>query len=190
MPRIEFWVQPAAWIAWSAYWVVAARGAKPVRARESIASRASHIAPLAVAFLLLALPRLPLAGLDTRLLRPPLAWFWAGSAATVAGLLYAAWARVHLGGNWSGTVTIKEGHALVTSGPYAYTRHPIYTGLLLAFIGSALARGELRGLLSVAIAAAAFQAKLRIEERWLGQEFGEAYAVYRGRVPALIPRVL
>jgi protein-S-isoprenylcysteine O-methyltransferase Ste14 len=86
-------------------------------------------------------------------------------------------------------VTIKEGHELVTTGPYALVRHPIYTGLLLAFLGSALARGEWRGIVAVAIATGALWRKLRFEERWMRQQFGEAYRAYCARVAALVPFV-
>jgi protein-S-isoprenylcysteine O-methyltransferase Ste14 len=64
-------------------------------------------------------------------------------------MLFSVWARVHIGRNWSGVVTIKEGHELVDTGPYALVRHPIYTGLLVAFIGSAFARGNWSGVLAV-----------------------------------------
>jgi protein-S-isoprenylcysteine O-methyltransferase Ste14 len=70
---------------------------------------------------------------------------------------------MHIGTNWSGIVTIKQGHELVTTGPYALVRHPIYSGLLLAFIGSAMARGEWRGVLAVLIAFLALWRKLRLE---------------------------
>jgi protein-S-isoprenylcysteine O-methyltransferase Ste14 len=86
--------------------------------------------------------------------------------------LFTVWARVHLGMNWSGTVTVTEGHELITSGPYAVVRHPIYTGLLLAFGGSALARAALRGILAVALAFWSLWRKLRIEKTWMREQFG------------------
>jgi protein-S-isoprenylcysteine O-methyltransferase Ste14 len=97
---------------------------------------------------------------------------------------------VHLGGNWSATVTVKESHALVRTGPYRFVRHPIYTGLLVALIGAAVARGDVQGFVADAIAFAAFWRKLRIEERWMQETFGDAYARYRVEVAALIPFVL
>jgi protein-S-isoprenylcysteine O-methyltransferase Ste14 len=106
---------------------------------------------------------------------------------TAIGLLIAVWARVHLARNWSGTVTIKRDHELIASGPYAYVRHPIYTGLLVAFIGSAMARGEWRGVLAVVIVWAALWRKLRLEERWMVERFGHQYTAYKRRVPALLP---
>jgi protein-S-isoprenylcysteine O-methyltransferase Ste14 len=177
------------WIAWLIYWWIAAAGAKATVRRESIASRSAHIVPLAFAVLLLVPARLPLLGLDTGLLPRTATVFWVGAALTVAGLLYTVWARVHLKGNWSGTVTIKADHELVLSGPYAITRHPIYTGLLAAFLGSAIADGEVRGAFAFAIAAAALWRKLRMEERWLTERFGPAYADYKQRVAALVPKI-
>jgi protein-S-isoprenylcysteine O-methyltransferase Ste14 len=109
---------------------------------------------------------------------------------TLAGLLVAVWARVHIGRNWSGTITVKEDHDLITSGPYSLVRHPIYTGLLLALSAFALARGEWRGVIAVALAFWAFWRKLRIEERWMREQFGVAYEEYSRRVSALIPFVL
>ena len=115
--------------------------------------------------------------------------FWLGAVLTAAGLLFTVWARRHIGRNWSAIVTIKEGHEFIASGPYAIVRHPIYTGLLLAFTGSALALGESRGVLAVAIVAWSLWRKLRLEERWMQQHFGEAYQEYCRRVAALLPFV-
>jgi protein-S-isoprenylcysteine O-methyltransferase Ste14 len=181
---------PALWLGWVAYWWVHARDVKAAARREPLASRLSHIVPLMVAVYLLWVPSLPVPVLGERFL-PWAPWtFWAGAALTAAGLLFSIWARHELGRNWSGTVTIKQGHELVTSGPYALVRHPIYTGLLLAFAGSALARGEWRGVLAVLLAFWALWRKLGIEERWMREQFPDAYTAYAGRVAALLPFVL
>jgi Phospholipid methyltransferase len=87
-------------------------------------------------------------------------------------------------------VTVKQGHELMTSGPYALVRHPIYTGLLLAFLGSAVARGEWRGLLAVALVFGMLWSKLRLEEKWMGAQFGESYEAYSRRVSALVPYII
>jgi protein-S-isoprenylcysteine O-methyltransferase Ste14 len=180
------------WLAWALYWSVLARRAKATERRESLVSRLSYLAPLLLAGVLLfsSAPRIPV--LDGRFL-PLAAWHigvGAGAALNLVGLLFTVWARVYLGRNWSGVVTIKEDHELITGGPYQMVRHPIYTGLLLAFIGLALARGEWRGILGVLVAAGAFWRKLRIEERWMLQRFGDKYQTYSQRVPALIPFVI
>jgi protein-S-isoprenylcysteine O-methyltransferase Ste14 len=146
-----------------------------------------HIVPLAIAVLLLSTQNVRIPFLRERFL-PWADWpFWIGALLTAAGLLFTVWARLHLGRNWSGIITIKKEHELVTSGPYALVRHPIYTGLLLAFLGSALAVGDWRGVLAFALAAGALWRKLRIEERWMRQQFGDAYQAYSQRVAALVP---
>ena len=108
----------------------------------------------------------------------------------ILGLGFTICARIALGGNWSATVTVKHGHEIVRSGPYRWLRHPIYTGLLLAFVGCAVALGEWRGIVAVAIVWAALWRKLRLEERWLTEEFGARYSDYRRETWALIPFVL
>ena len=178
------------WLSWAAYWLAASLSAKATAQREASASRLLHIALVLLALFLLWIPRSPVAALGVRFL-PLAAWpFWLGAVLTLAGLLFAVWARVHLGRNWSATITLKENHDLITSGPYRIVRHPIYTGLLLGLVGLALARGEWRGILAVAIAFGAFWRKLRIEERWMRAQFGSAYDEYSSRVAALVPFVL
>lgn len=189
MPALYRYLFPAMWLAWAAYWWLSARNVKPVARRESLLSRLSHAGPLLLAALLLSLHRIPFPVLGERFL-PWATWSVAVAATlTAIGLLFAVWARRFLGRNWSATVTIKEGHELVTGGPYALVRHPIYSGLLLAFAGSALAIGEWRALLALALAALALWRKMRLEERWMRQRFGEAYEAYARRVPALVPFV-
>jgi protein-S-isoprenylcysteine O-methyltransferase Ste14 len=112
-----------------------------------------------------------------------------GAALVAAGLLLTVWARVQLGRNWSDVVTIKKDHDLVTAGPYRTVRHPIYSGLLLAVIGVAIAIGEWRGAAAVAVITWAFCWKLRVEERFMREQFGRQYEDYSGRVSALIPFV-
>jgi protein-S-isoprenylcysteine O-methyltransferase Ste14 len=87
-------------------------------------------------------------------------------------------------------VTVKEGHELIRTGPYALARHPIYTGLALAIAGSALAGGELRGLIALILVVASFVYKMRIEERLMRQTFGAAYDAYAREVKALIPFIV
>ena len=177
------------WGGWLAVWNIMARGVKEAAQSESAVSRLTHVVPLLVAAYLLAAP-VPLPLLNDRFF--PLA-IWAaalGAALTFAGLAFAIWARLVIAGNWSSYVELKRDHELIVEGPYALVRHPIYTGLLLAFIGSALAVGEWRGVLAVAIVAASFWRKLRLEESVMRRQFGEAYARYAARVPALIPLVI
>jgi protein-S-isoprenylcysteine O-methyltransferase Ste14 len=181
---------PAMWLLWGAYWLVAARGVKAIRRQESPMSRAGHLVPLFVAGMLIWLPTLPGRFLCERFLPPTATTYFIGAAIVALGLCFAVWARVELGRNWSATVTVKEHHELIRSGPYRYVRHPIYTGLLLGYGGSAIARGEWRGVLAVVIVLVALWRKLRLEERWMLETFGDAYRRYRGEVRALIPFLL
>jgi protein-S-isoprenylcysteine O-methyltransferase Ste14 len=186
MAGAKIWIGTL-WLLWALYWLVASFGGKTVRRRESVASRIAHLGPLALAALLLVLPMGP--PLGARFLPDSALASWLGAGLTAAGLGFAAWARVHIAGNWSGTVTLKEDHELVRSGPYRWVRHPIYSGLLLAFAGSGLATGEWRGALAWLIALLALWRKSRLEERWLAEQFGADYARYRREVAALVPGI-
>ena len=180
----------AMWIGWLVLWRVMAFRVKATAQSENLPSRLSHLVPLLLAGYLLAAPRVPFAVLDERFV--PLAIWPAalGAALTFAGLLFSVWARFTLAGNWSDFVQVKHDHELIVEGPYRWVRHPIYTGLILMFAGTALAVGEWRGVLAVAIAAASFWRKLRLEEAVMRRQFGETYGTYAERVPALIPFVL
>jgi protein-S-isoprenylcysteine O-methyltransferase Ste14 len=113
--------------------------------------------------------------------------FVIGLALTILGLGFAVWARVHLGRFWSGMVTLKKDHELIRSGPYAIVRHPIYTGLLTAAAGTALARGTLAALMALGLIGVACWLKIRAEEKLLTNHFGDTYREYRRQVAALIP---
>ena len=106
---------------------------------------------------------------------------------TAAGLLLSIWARAYLGRNWSGTVTVKVGHQLIRSGPYRWVRHPIYSGLILAMIGTAINKGQLCGFVAVVLLWIGFTLKSRIEERFMGTTFGAEYEDYRRTTGAIVP---
>ena len=114
----------------------------------------------------------------------------AGNVICVAGLFVTLWARWTLAGNWSSDVTFKEGHELIETGPYRFVRHPIYTGLLIMCVGTAIEIGMLRGILGLALMTLGFWIKLKQEERLLMRHFPEEYPAYSKRVKALVPYVL
>ena len=180
---------PGLWLGWAIYWSIAAFDVKRTRRRESLLSRAAHLAMLLAAAVLLGAPELPGFLGDA---------VWTGSKLTrdggtllvAAGLMFACWARFDLGRNWSGIVALKEKHELIVSGPYRIVRHPIYAGLLAATVGTAIALDEWRGLIGVAVACVAAWRKVVLEERLLGERFGVAYAVYRRKVAAVVPFLL
>jgi protein-S-isoprenylcysteine O-methyltransferase Ste14 len=138
----------------------------------------------------LSIPRIPLPWLYQQLWPGGLWPFWIGAAVTVAGLLFAVWARRHLGRNWSNAVTITQGHELITTGPYALIRHPIYTGILTGFLGTTIALSEVRGVIGFVLIFVVLCAKLRTEEEWMRSQFGETYATYVHHTAALVPYIL
>jgi protein-S-isoprenylcysteine O-methyltransferase Ste14 len=176
------------WLAWLGYWWYSARDVKRTARPEPLASRLQHRLPLIVTALCFAAPRVVPKPLTSRFL-PPGLWYPAlGTVLLALGLGCAVWGRRHLGRNWSPNVVVKEGHALVRTGPYRYVRHPIYTGILLGMLGMALAIGEWRGLVGVAAAVLSFAIKSRQEEGRMRETFAE-YAEYQRHTAALIPYV-
>lgn len=184
------------WITWmwavlGIFWLATALRLKPAVRKQPLAGRALEIVVATVAAVLLFYewPHTPL--LDTRVLPGGAGFRLAGLALTAAGTLAAIVARAYLGSNWSGRPSIKEGHELVRRGPYRLVRHPIYSGLLLAAAGTALAFGEIRSLLALPVAVAGFWMKIRIEEKLLSEAMGAQYSAYRQSVrSALIPFIL
>jgi protein-S-isoprenylcysteine O-methyltransferase Ste14 len=177
----------AMWLAWTLCWLVLAATAKRTQRRESLGSRLSHVLPLLLGVYLIVWPRLPVPWISRQLLPDAPPRYQLAAVLVALGLGFTVWARVHLGRNWSGSVTQKEGHELIRSGPYAYVRHPIYTGLLLALAGSAVAAGELRAVIGLLVVLAAFVHKLRIEEGYMRELFPGQYERYAAEVPALVP---
>lgn len=127
--------------------------------------------------------------LDSFFIAPTRAVEWAGLGLTAAGLGIAVLARVTLGRNWSGTVAVKVDHQLIRGGPYAVVRHPIYSGLALAPLGTAVFYTRVGCLLGVALAVIGWRLKSPTEEAFMEREFGAEYAAYKRRVKAPIPLV-
>ncbi len=112
-----------------------------------------------------------------------------GTVVCATGIAVAIWARVHLGRNWSAEPAIKEGHILVTSGPYRFVRHPIYASLLLAACGSALVGGSIWIVVLITLAGILMYRMIK-EERILFAEFKQEYFAYKRRTCLLIPFIL
>jgi protein-S-isoprenylcysteine O-methyltransferase Ste14 len=160
------WIE-AAWAVLLVYWVASARWASRPARSEPLGPRLyKYGLPLATVAMLIRPPRgYPSSLLHWRFM-PDVAWVaMLGLAMTWAGVLFACRARSVLGAHWGSQVQIEEARELIVRGPHPLVRHPIHTGLLLALLGSALALGELRGLLAFAIVAVSFGVKLRREER-------------------------
>ncbi len=189
MATISHFVIIGCWIIFLAWWLVSARRVKATAERQSWASAFAHRIPVGLSYVLLLNPGLP-PPLNL-VLTPRADWAHAaGAVVCVFGLFVTVWARRTLAGNWSSTVTFKLGHELVTAGPYHFVRHPIYTGLLLMCLGSAIDIGRLRGWLGLALMFTGFWIKLKQEESLLLRHFPDDYPAYKKQVKALVPFVI
>lgn len=178
---------PVVWIAFLVYWRIKAAGTKTVQRSEPAASAIMRALAFLMVVILLSTTRIPLPWLYRQLWPSGIWSFLVGATLTVVGLLFAVWARQYLGGNWSSSVTIKQGHELITTGPYALVRHPIYTGILTGFLGTAIALAQVRGAIGFVLIFFVLWAKLRIEEEWMRSQFGETYATYSQQTAVLVP---
>jgi len=179
----------AVWGLVAIYWVVGMVLAKPTLRTESIPSRATHLVLACAAVLFVWDPATGKGFLGHRLTSYADWVAWLGLAVTMAGCAFAIWARATLGSNWSSMVTVKQDHELILRGPYAVVRHPIYTGLLLALAGTAIAVGEIRAFIGLGFAFTTFLWKSAAEEKFMRQEFSAEYSQYSQRVKRLIPFV-
>jgi protein-S-isoprenylcysteine O-methyltransferase Ste14 len=178
----------ASWVLFGLYWLVSAFSAKKTEKREPSAERLGHMILMAAGYILLFQSNGNWGLLNHRFL-PDLPWIaWLGAVITFVGVLFAIWARWNLGRNWSAAVTIKQGHQIIRTGPYAYIRHPIYTGMLVGVVGSALTAGEYRGLLALAIILLSFYRKARKEEKFLASNFGQPFLEHKRRTGFFLPR--
>jgi protein-S-isoprenylcysteine O-methyltransferase Ste14 len=184
-------MQWATWLWWlfAGVWIVMVFGLKRVKKRETGWERMQHLAPLAVGFWLVFRRTGSGQWLHYRLLPDVPGTWWTGVGVTALGVGFAIWARLALGTNWSGTVTLKDDHELIRNGPYRWIRHPIYTGILVAVLGTGIIRGQVRGLLGFAIILVTFFLKARREERFLRQEFGDGFEEHARRTGMFLPRL-
>jgi len=179
------WASGGLWLAFIIYWSAAAQNAAATSSSESLTSRQIHQL-LMYAALLIAL--LPVPGLRRRWL-PVSPWIHVpiGLTIQVSSGLLAIWARKHLGRNWSGAITKKVDHQLIRTGPYKLLRHPIYSGMVGMFLGTAVVSGGLHGLLGLLMISLAYWRKIGLEEQHLRLTFGIEYDNYRKKSWALIP---
>jgi len=179
------------WIVFMAIiFVPALRDSIPAERRSSRYVAQSFILALIVVILVIILGRFESDALVVRVIPDsPLAGI-TGIVFTIAGLAFSAWARYHLGRYWSSMVMIKVGHQLIRTGPYRIVRNPIYTGIFVAFVGAAVAIGELLAFAALLIGIASIWVKIKAEEEVLTEKFGEEYLQYKRNVKALIPFIV
>jgi len=180
MPLLKLAVS-CAWIVFWIYWIVSASSSK-----ESVSSgwrtRLTAVSAVGV-FLIAGVLRGGSLAVHSLILAAT------GALLFACGIALAVWARLHLGSNWGMPMTQRAEPELVTSGPYRFVRHPIYSGLLTAMLGTALVN-NLFGLIVVAVLVAYFYYCGIVEERNLTATFPTAYPEYKSRTKMLIPFLL
>jgi len=177
------------WIVFAVVWLVSAFKRKRTKQRESAAQRLTYVLPIFLGWFIMNGYLVPGHWFRTRFLPGTDTVAWTGVALAALGIAFAFWARFHLGSNWSGVVTLKENHELIRSGPYRTVRHPIYSGILLALIGTAVAIGEMRALVAVAVIWLSFYIKARREESLLSREFGPRFAEHQQHTGMFFPHL-
>ncbi len=189
------------WTVWAVTWIAAALWANRTLKRPGIGQEWLYRVVTLAGFVLLLgfagkysqghLAIYPLGGaLGERLWLLPRNIGWAMVCLATAGFLFAWWARIYLGRLWSGSITRKEGHRVVDTGPYRFVRHPIYTGIIAAGIATAAVNGNGRSIAGALLLIIGYWLKARIEERFLRAELGaEAYDAYARKTAMLIPFV-
>jgi protein-S-isoprenylcysteine O-methyltransferase Ste14 len=176
------------WILFLLYWGLGALKTRRTVRQESFASRYGILLLEILGFGLLFSDAAEVGILGRRVIERTYALATTGVVLTWIGIGTALWARYHLGQYWSARITLKEDHKLIRTGPYAYLRHPIYSGLDLAAIGSALAIDRWRCVLGVALIVLGYVIKARREESLLAAQFGEAFTEHCKLAGFLIPR--
>jgi protein-S-isoprenylcysteine O-methyltransferase Ste14 len=191
MPHINPWnTAQLAWQAVALLWLITYAlqqvDPNPAQRRHPQLRSFGYAVVIAYAGALLLWPRAAIAPIDHPLLHTP----YYGLFVVYLGAAFAGLARLALGANWSSRARIRSGHTLATHGPYRIVRHPIYTGILLMFLGTAMILGQVCGYLGFVLAFAAWYLKSRAEDSLLAAQFGPQFDAYRARVHALIPGLL
>jgi protein-S-isoprenylcysteine O-methyltransferase Ste14 len=179
---------PFCWVAWLLYWLVMATTTKRTVERGGLIAYRTVAIVIVVGYV--AVMRLLDVSASAQLWQPALALGFVSDCVVLAGAAFTVWARITLGRNWSAEVTFKQEHELIESGPYALARHPIYTGLIVMALGTAIDLGRAFGFALLVALCGAFWSKAHAEERMMNRHFPDAYGEYKARVHAIIPFVL
>jgi protein-S-isoprenylcysteine O-methyltransferase Ste14 len=182
----KIWI--ACWGVVIAFWIVSAFFVKRTKARQPLLQRLFYLVLTAVAVVLINASARRI-NMDRAVLPHTLVTGIVADLLALVGLSIAIWSRVTLGGNWSGRVTLKENHELIQRGPYRLVRHPIYSGLLLMVLGTAILAGRVGAFIALVVCFCGFWVKLRQEERLLAQHLS-GYSDYMRRTKALVPFIL
>ncbi|HUL28035.1 MAG TPA: isoprenylcysteine carboxylmethyltransferase family protein [Streptosporangiaceae bacterium] len=172
------------WVVFWIYWLAVSVGVKAGRTRWG-----RFAGPrVAIILLVLLLVRLKVLKGHRAVTSDP--WLQGiGLVIFVLGLALAVWARIYIGRNWGMPMSEKAEPELVTTGPYSTIRHPIYSGIILAMVGTAIAV-SLYWLIGVVVLGAYFLYSAVMEERYLTEQFPDAYPRYKRSTRMLIPFIL
>ncbi|MGB6876234.1 MAG: isoprenylcysteine carboxylmethyltransferase family protein [Candidatus Acidiferrales bacterium] len=176
------------WVAFALYWLISARKVKRAKQRESRLAFWLRAGVLVVVFEFLFSRWGHIGWLGARFVPDTRVVVAIGLAIEILGIALAIWARNCLGTNWSGAVTLKEGHELISAGPYKRIRHPIYTGIALGLAGTAIVVGEWRAVVAFGAIFIAHFIKARKEEAWLAREFGPVFEAHRAHTGMFLPK--
>jgi protein-S-isoprenylcysteine O-methyltransferase Ste14 len=177
------------WIVFVIYWAVGALKTRRSVSQESFASRYVALFLEILGFALLFSGTAGMGVLGHRVVPRTYALAVVGVALTWIGIAIALWARWHLGQYWSARVTLKEDHELIRTGPYAFFRHPIYSGIDLAALGGALAIDQWRCVVGVSLIVLGYWIKARKEESMLAGQFGQTFQEHCRHTGFLLPKV-
>jgi protein-S-isoprenylcysteine O-methyltransferase Ste14 len=177
------------WILFGVVWIVSWLRTKPAQQKAPPVARLLYSTPILIGSYLIFADWSRFNWARAHILPRSVALDLGAIMLTTFGIGLAIWARFYLGTNWSSAVSVKVGHELVRTGPYRWVRHPIYCGLLLALVGTALQHDRLIGLAAVALFWLGFWIKSGMEEQFMRQTFGEQYAEYCKTTGGLMPKL-
>jgi protein-S-isoprenylcysteine O-methyltransferase Ste14 len=182
------------WIILGLYWLISAFFQKKIVEKSSYTNTLFQLIVMIVSAILLVkydfYSPLSYSPLAVVLVKQSLIIDFISIFLCILGLIIAIWARKVLSDNWSIKVVFKKNHELIQIGPYEYIRHPIYTGLLLMFVGTALIVGRISGFVGFIILFIGLYIKLKQEEKLMIKHFNKKYLDYKTRTKALVPYVL
>jgi protein-S-isoprenylcysteine O-methyltransferase Ste14 len=184
-----FHVAGRCWAIWVLVWLFMAFFSKSNKRRETPGQRLQHVLPAMMGFLLIFREGFGSPWFTRPIFPDNPVLMLVCIALTMLGLLFSVWARLALGSNWSGTVTIKANHQLIRRGPYRFIRHPIYTGMLAALLATAITKQQVSGMLGFVVVSFALYRKALREESFLSQEFGDAFAEHQRCTGMFLPRL-
>lgn len=176
------------WLVFLAYWFSVSRGNKKTKRRRKTiwGGAATRTILILIIVLLWAFPVF-----SYQIFLPNLATRVIGLIICLSGLIFAVLSRRALGANWSASpAEVKEGHQLITAGPYKLVRHPIYAGVITGLLGTFIAAGKLHLLILLVLVAIGMFIRSRAEDKLMSQEFPAIYSEYKKKTKAFIPKVL